>query len=230
MTDAELTILSLVAEGPRYGYEIQQIIDERGLREWLTIGFSSIYYVLNKLESQGMLTSELRMEGRGPARKIYRLTEAGHGVLQTAVADLLRQPRSLGSGFELGLANLQALKPQQVYRVLTYHRDDLRGRLQAVESSWGHHQQEDAPDVADHIRALYTHSIALMTAELEWLEVFIEDWRERYDLQERNIAPEDAAEQSSDPHLASTIRHQKPPSEPAKMIQRLRRPPRPREA
>ena len=43
MTDAELTILSLVAEGPRYGYEIQQLIDQRGLREWLTIGFSSIY-------------------------------------------------------------------------------------------------------------------------------------------------------------------------------------------
>ena len=60
MTNAELTILSLVAEGPRYGYEIQSLIDERELRDWLAIGSSSIYYVLNKLESQHMLTSELR--------------------------------------------------------------------------------------------------------------------------------------------------------------------------
>ena len=43
MTDAELTILSILAQGPRFGHEIQQIIDERGLREWLAIGFSSVY-------------------------------------------------------------------------------------------------------------------------------------------------------------------------------------------
>ena len=42
MTDAELTILSLVAEGAQYGHQIQQIIDERGLREWITVGFSSV--------------------------------------------------------------------------------------------------------------------------------------------------------------------------------------------
>ena len=82
MTDAELTILSLIAESPRYGYEIQQLIDERGLREWLTIGFSSVYYILNKLENQKMLTGKFRQEARGPARKIYEITEAGRGILQ----------------------------------------------------------------------------------------------------------------------------------------------------
>src|SRR5262245_37149179 len=175
MTDAELTILSLVAEGPRYGYEIQQIIDERGLREWLTIGFSSIYYILNKLERQEMLASQLRAEGPGPARKVYEITEAGRGVLQTAIADLLRQPRSLGTGFELGLANLTALKPHQVYKVLDHHRIDLQQRLEAVTKAWERHQKEDAPLVSDHIRALYTHSISLMNAELNWLTEFIGD-------------------------------------------------------
>src|SRR3990172_9418645 len=172
MTDAELTILSLVAEGPRYGYEIQQLIDQRGLREWLTIGFSSIYYILNKLERQNMLTSTLRADGRGPARKVYEITEAGRGVLQTAIADLLRHPRALGSGFELGLVNLNALKTQHAYKVLTYHRDDLQHRLEAVEKSWDRHQQEDDPNMADHIRALFTHSVALMAAELDWLNTF----------------------------------------------------------
>ena len=32
MTDAELAILSIVSEGPIYGYDIQTIIAERGLR------------------------------------------------------------------------------------------------------------------------------------------------------------------------------------------------------
>ncbi len=232
MTDAELTILSLVAEGPHYGYEIQQIIDERGLREWLTIGFSSIYYILNKLERQNMLSSELRSEGRGPARKIYRITEAGRGVLQTAIADLLRQPRSLGSGFELGLANLGALKPQQVYEVLFHHRDDLQRRLEAVEQSWTRHQKDDDPDVSDHIRALYTHSMALMEAELDWLAGFLADWQERYPETKdvnRNDDNVDSIPASSEAHSSTTIIHRPPKPDPAKMIQRLRRPPRPTE-
>jgi DNA-binding PadR family transcriptional regulator len=43
MTNAELAILSLVAEQPRHGYEIEQVIEEREMREWTEIGFSSIY-------------------------------------------------------------------------------------------------------------------------------------------------------------------------------------------
>ena len=32
MTNAELAILSLVVETPRHGYEIEQVIEERGMR------------------------------------------------------------------------------------------------------------------------------------------------------------------------------------------------------
>ncbi len=223
MTDAELTILSLVAESPRFGYEIQQIIDERGLRDWLTIGFSSIYYILNRLEGQGMVASELRPEGRGPARKVYAITDAGRGVLQTAVADLLRQPRSLGSGFELGLANLRALKPRQVYRVLLHHRTDLQRHLELVESAWARQQQESRPG-AEHIQALYTHSLAIMRAELEWMTAFLEDWRARYP----GVDQKDADEDSDDPTRAVTrVNARTVASDPAKMIQRLKRPARP---
>ncbi len=229
MTDAELTILSLAAEGPRYGYEIQQIIDERGLREWLTIGFSSIYYILNKLERLELLSSELRPEGRGPARKVYHLTEAGRGVLQTAIADLLRQPRSLGTGFELGLANLGALKPHQVYKVLSLHMDDLKMRLDSVEKSWERHQKDGAPEAADHIRALYTHSLALMRAELTWLIEFVESWEQRYPKvrDEARKPLSDAPERNV--HNTTTRLHLPPSPDPAKMIQRLRRPKRPEE-
>ncbi|MFL7891509.1 MAG: PadR family transcriptional regulator, partial [Anaerolineales bacterium] len=48
MTNAELAILSLIAEQPRHGYDIEQAIVARGMRDWTEIGFSSIYYLLNK--------------------------------------------------------------------------------------------------------------------------------------------------------------------------------------
>jgi DNA-binding PadR family transcriptional regulator len=227
MTDAELTILSLVAETPRYGYEIQQVIDERGLREWLTIGFSSLYYVLNKLERQNMLSSQLHPEGHGPARKIYTITEAGTGVLQTAVSELLRQPRSLGSGFELGLANLRSLKPRQVYLVLHHHHIDLKQGLDQVEKAFARHKQ-DHPD-GEHIHALYTHSISMMRAELEWMSAFLADWKARYPGVERddNHNPPEIDSNSA----VTRMNPRTAQSDPAKMIQRLKRlpPPSPEE-
>lgn len=223
MTDSELTLLSLVAEGPRYGYEIQQAIDERGLREWLTIGFASIYYILNKLERQNMLRSTIRTDGRAPAQKMYEITEAGQGVLQTAISDLLRQPRSLGSGFELGLANLHALKPGQVYKVLSHHRSDLQHRLDLIEKSWERHKAHNDPEAADHIRALYTHSIALMRAELNWLNDFISDWATRYPAVTRQPLEVRRVE-AAGPSGRTTQLHRRTTPDAAKMIQRLRRP------
>ena len=221
MTDAELTILSLLAEGKRYGHEIQQLIDERGLREWVTIGFSSVFYILNKLERQNLLTSELRAEGRGPGRKLFSITEPGRGILQTAISDLLRQPRALGSGFELGLANLSALKPQQVYMTLRHHRTDLRHRLELVEQSWNRHQAE-TEEAPAHIRALYTHSIAIMRAELDWLDVFIKDWEGRYPAV-KSLHPSDE-HPVVNTHNKVTQLHRRPTPDPDKMLQRLRRP------
>ncbi len=223
MTDAELTILSLVAEGARYGHEIQQLIDERGLREWLTIGFSSVFYILNKLEQQNLVVSEVRSAGRTPGRKVYQVTEAGRGVLQTAVSDLLRQPRSLGAGFELGLANLSVLKPRHVYKVLRDHQQELRQRLAAVERSWQHHQDEDGV-VADHIRALYTHSIAIMQSEQQWLEAFINDWVERYPAVTDTPTEPKPIEGVEQANRAKTQLHHHTSPDAAKLIQKLHRP------
>ena len=220
MTDAELTILSLISEKPSMGHEIQEIIDERGLREWLTIGFSSVYYILNKLEKQNLISSVLRPERRGPSRKIYTISEAGRGILQTAVSHLLSQPRSLGSGFELGLANIHALKPHQVYRELAYHRDDLKYQLTIVEQSWERHQVDNAENGAEHIAALYTHSMAMMRAEIEWLEQFIADWKKRHPDMGSSRKPSNALiEQAKVTRVGqpTTINR-------AKMLQKLKRP------
>lgn len=224
MTDAELTILSLLAQGPRYGHELHHTIDDRGLREWLVIGFSSLYYILNKLEEQGFVHSELRANGRGPARKFYALTEAGRGVLQTAVADLLRQPRTIGSGFELGLANLHVLKPAQVYRVLSHHRQDLRLNIVALQRSWQKHQTDSTDHTMEQpIRALYTHSLSMMEADLAWLEQFLADWRARYPRIEDDAEQVDSAGTKSE-SAAKTLIHRRTSPGALKMIQKLKRP------
>lgn len=179
MTDAELAILSLVAEGPQHGYQIQQAIEARGMRDWTAIGFSSVYYILNKLEREGLLTSHLTPSERGPARKVYRLTRAGHGVLQTAIADLLSTPHDHGNSFSLGLANLHLLRPEQVRGAL----DVYEGRLRARIADLSHRREAQSavqPDRPLQVAAIFDYSLRLLLAELEWLVEFRQAWEAQH--------------------------------------------------
>jgi DNA-binding PadR family transcriptional regulator len=173
MTDAELTILSIIAEGPIYGFDLQTIINQRGLRAWTNIGVSSMYYVLQKLERQGLIESISGNEERGTSRREYRITPAGFGVLQTAVADLISTPREYADGFELGLANLYVLSPSQIRTAFTSYRQELSSRLAQARERWQQLKDSQAPFNVD---AMFGHRVAMLETELDWIRTFIEQW------------------------------------------------------
>src|SRR3972149_6096008 len=83
MTDAELLVLGLVAEMPRHGYQLEQVIEQRTMREWTQIGFSSIYFVLGKLETMKLVSARRPAETKADskARKVYFVTKAGRNTL-----------------------------------------------------------------------------------------------------------------------------------------------------
>src|SRR3989304_5788294 len=60
MRNADLAVLGLLMEQPRHGYQIEQVIQERNMRDWTEIGFSSIYAILGRLLKQGHLQAPLR--------------------------------------------------------------------------------------------------------------------------------------------------------------------------
>jgi DNA-binding PadR family transcriptional regulator len=97
MTDAELAILSLLAEGPSFDHDLNATIEARGLRRWTAIGSSSMYYVLDKLEKQGLVQIVSETDGR----REFKISPAGVGVLQTAVSDLLSTPHAHDKSIEL---------------------------------------------------------------------------------------------------------------------------------
>lgn len=166
LTNSELVIVGLVAEEPRYGYQIEQNIVRRGMREWTEIGFSSIYYILNKLEDRALLHSEKHTEGARPARKIYNLTEQGWMEYREAIRVRLTAPRPRCDDFDLGLANLLALDRPQALQALRFYQTTLQERLGQVKAKYELDGGERLPLPA---RELFHHSIALLEAELNWI-------------------------------------------------------------
>lgn len=169
MTNAELAILSLIAETPRHGYEIEQTIEARGMREWTEIGFSSIYYLLKKLEKKKLVESQLiPTQGRGSERRDYQITAEGRAALEKATLMALSQPKQNYPSILLGIANLPLLSQEQIEGALRSYRDGLTERLEHVTE-----QAEVQRPLPDHVELLFDYSLMTLKAEKNWIDKVI---------------------------------------------------------
>ncbi|MEH1123920.1 PadR family transcriptional regulator [Micromonospora sp. CPCC 206061] len=80
----DVCVLALLGRRESYGYELAQALDEAGFGQ---IQGGTLYPVLLRLQRTGLITAEWREGASGPARKYYRLTEAGVEALQRLSAD-----------------------------------------------------------------------------------------------------------------------------------------------
>jgi DNA-binding PadR family transcriptional regulator len=177
LTNAEFGILSLVAEQPCHGYQIEQIIEQRGMRQWTQVGFSSIYYLLTKLEQKGLVEVAAKIQaGKGPARKVYRLTPDGEHVLQLAIRAALSEPYACYPPILLGLATLPRLDSYSVIESLQIYRAELINRRETMRRN-----QSSQPDIPYFVEAMFDYSESLMEAELSWLERFIQRVEREHD-------------------------------------------------
>src|ERR1051325_6361560 len=55
LTTPDLVILSLLAERPMHGYEVNATLEDRKIREWAPVSRPQIYYSLDKLTKLGLI-------------------------------------------------------------------------------------------------------------------------------------------------------------------------------
>ena len=68
----DLCVLSLLSKRDCYGYEISEFLSGH-----IDIADGTVYPLLRKLKTDGLLTTYLQEESGGPPRKYYRLTALG---------------------------------------------------------------------------------------------------------------------------------------------------------
>jgi DNA-binding PadR family transcriptional regulator len=172
MTKAELAILGLVAEKPRHGYEIEGVIEARGMRDWTEIGFSSIYYILRKLEDKGLVTSQMQEpSGRGPARKVFQVTEEGQQIWYQETLKTLNTPEPSPTPFLLGMSALPAFPTGEAIQALEEYREKLIENRDELKQRWEEQAVEPLPYFVD---AMFDYGVAMIEAEIEWITAFIQ--------------------------------------------------------
>jgi DNA-binding PadR family transcriptional regulator len=86
VTTPDLVILSLLAERPMHGYQINLELERRCVRDWAAISRPQIYYSLEKLAKSGLLRAgESDDPAAGPDRRVFETTAKGRHALSDAL-------------------------------------------------------------------------------------------------------------------------------------------------
>lgn len=158
---SEQLILGILSEQARHGYDIEKIITDRGMRKWTDVGFSSIYYVLERLKAKGLATSN---NTQGKAKKQYSITDTGVSVLKDKARKLIAERKPANTHFMTGLATSQLIEDTELTKSLEQRKASLTSDLKALQS-----KQSSVAYMPRPALQLFSLSEALLKAELSWV-------------------------------------------------------------
>jgi len=92
----ETFLLSVLQDGPSYGYEIVTNLNERAPK-LVNIGEGTVYPVLHRMEKRELLESYWKQSDSGRRRKYYRITDKGRGLLENNLAEWRRLTEAMAS-------------------------------------------------------------------------------------------------------------------------------------
>lgn len=168
VTPSEAAVLGLLAERPMHGYELDEVIEQRGLRAWTEIGFSSIYFHLQKLEKKGLV----RQQGSPSSlksRKAFEITAEGRQSLHAACLKFIAESAAKPPSVLVALANWPVLDKAEALAALEARRDRIAADLHALRKTWA--AQAPLPSFVD---TLFSYSVTQAEAELVWISSAIE--------------------------------------------------------
>jgi DNA-binding PadR family transcriptional regulator len=87
LTTPDLVLLSLLAERPMHGYEVNALLELRKVRDWAGVSRPQVYYSLDKLARRDLVRS-VRAEdddATGPERHVFETSLRGRAALGDAL-------------------------------------------------------------------------------------------------------------------------------------------------
>lgn len=163
---SEQLILGILSEQARHGYDIEKIIIERGMRKWAVVGFSSIYYVLERLEEKGLATGD---DTQGNEKKQYSITNGGVSVLKAETKKRIAERMPANTHFMTGLATSNLIGASELTKSLEQRKVELASDLEALKD-----KQFTIENMPQSARRLLELGETLIEAELRWINKELE--------------------------------------------------------
>ncbi len=162
--ERELLLLGLLKREKMHGYQLHDFIDSY-MQTCVDIKKSTAYYLLDKMAQQGLVKRREEREGKRPIRHVYSITAAGESYFQGLLRQNLATYKPARYPSNTGLIFLDHLPTNETLSLLRRRHKHLTENLS---------QTAQAPVHSGSMQFVVEHQLALLQAELAWLESVIE--------------------------------------------------------
>jgi DNA-binding PadR family transcriptional regulator len=126
----ELSVLSVLREGPKHPYEIQRLLRLRHKDEFLQLKKGSLYHAIRRLEAAGLIAEkETLREGQRPEKTSYEMTPAGSAAFGNWLLKLVSEIQPEATSFAAAISFLVYLSPQEALTALENRVQKLQERI-----------------------------------------------------------------------------------------------------
>jgi DNA-binding PadR family transcriptional regulator len=186
----ELFVLGRLLSRPTYGHEIMRTLAESRADLWVELSEKHVYYILKKLERDGLVDADVQQEGSRPARKVFTITAAG----RTEFARLMSASQLIESvpysEFDVVfgmLAYTDTLTPAEKTAVLERRAAHLREQIDLAAQAREAAGSAQATGLPIRVFDKFTR---VAQAELDWLgDVLADVERDGWDAMRPPINP-----------------------------------------
>ncbi len=173
LSHKQFVVLGLIAETPSHAYNINQRIEERGMRDWTAIGKSSIYRIMIELEDTNLVEYyEEEVDHR--KRKVYTITDYGAKILKEKVYNVIKG--FIGKNdedFYVAFSMLPLLNTDQLIEAFSYSIEIMKQHKIELENMLNVN-----PNFPINVSGLFIHPIKILETDILFMEWVIEKIKE----------------------------------------------------
>jgi DNA-binding PadR family transcriptional regulator len=130
LTISDLVILSLLAERPMHGYEVNATLQDRKIRNWAPVSRPQIYYSLDKLTQLKLIrVTDGDSPSAGPERRVMATTPLGREQLADALEATHWVHKRVHQPFLIWLALSWQARPRTFRKQLISRKNLLEKQL-----------------------------------------------------------------------------------------------------
>ena len=162
--------------GPANGYQLRRELLSWEVQDWANINPGSIYSMLATLTKQGMVerADVVATPGASPVA-VYRATDAGRDELVALVREGITTVHQFERTYFYAAASLMvtSLERPEILTLIGTRIENLEAKnAELVPATDAIRADRGSPP---HVARLIEYSIALNTAEIDWLREFVDD-------------------------------------------------------
>jgi DNA-binding PadR family transcriptional regulator len=163
-------LLGLLAESPKYGYEIKRRFEGALGNVW-SVSYGQLYPTLRRLSEQGWVTKKTEPGKKAAEKNIYSITEKGISKLNEWLLKPLRNTYKVKDEFTLRFLFFSKLPRETVLEYLKNQKKKSVLQKDSFQRTLVSLREE----IDYYLQAIIRKGIIHLEAENQWLEEVIND-------------------------------------------------------